>query len=152
MQPAILAALGAGTAVLLAASSAPARVPATATAPTDSALATRIAGQWAGRRTRANSSRSDRMTMKLSRAAQGDIEGTVAVAGEPAFPVQVVWTSDTAFILESAPHQSGALHEQVVTRSLVHFKGDSLAGKFESRPMKYEGKTATGDFEVGRKT
>jgi len=150
MQLVLLAALGAGTAVALAASGTPARAPATLTAPPDSALAARIAGHWIGRRTGSQSKRPDPMTMTLSKASDGGLDGQVSVAGEPAFPVQVVWSSDTAFILESAPHQSAGLHEQVVTRSLVHFKGDSLTGRFESRPMKYEGKTATGNFEVGR--
>ena len=152
MQLVLLAALSAGTAVALAAAGAPAHVPATAAAPPDSALAARIAGQWTGHRTSATSKQAERMAMTLTKSTEGGLDGKVSVAGEPAFPVQVVWTSDTAFILESAPHKSSDLHEQVVTRSVVHFKGDSLTGKFESRPMKYEGKTATGNFEVGRQS
>jgi hypothetical protein len=152
MQLILLAALGAGTAVALAASGVPVRAPATVAGPPDSALAARIAGHWTGHRTGFKSMRSAPMNLTLSKASDGGLDGQVSVAGEPAFPVQVVWSSDTAFILESAPHKSSGLHEQVVTRSLVHFKGDSLAGRFESRPMKYEGKTATGNFEVGRQT
>lgn len=152
MQLALLAALSAGTAAALAASGVPARVPAEAAAPPDSALAARIAGHWTGRRTSSNTKQADHMAMTLSKSDDGALEGSVTVAGEPAVPVQVVWTSDTAFILESAPHKSSDLHERVVTRSLVYFKGDSLTGKFESRPMKYEGKTASGNFEVGRQT
>lgn len=152
MQLALLAALSAGTALALAASGASARVPATVTTAPDSGLAARIAGHWSGRRTSSTAKQSGKMTMMLKQADEGGLEGSVDVAGAPAFPVQVVWSSDTAFILESAPHKSPDLHEQVVTRSLVHFKGDSLTGKFESRPMRYEGKTATGKFEVGRQS
>jgi hypothetical protein len=150
MQLILFAALSAGTAVALAASGAPTHAPATVTAPPDSALATRIAGHWTGQRTSASAKQARRMAMTLTKSTEGGLDGKVSVAGEPAFPVRVVWTSDTAFILESAPHRSSDLHEQVVTRSVVHFKGDSLTGKYESRPMKYEGKTATGNFEVGR--
>ncbi len=150
MQPILFAALSAGTAVALAASGAPTHAPATVTAPPDSALAARIAGHWTGQRTSASAKQARRMAMTLTKSTEGGLDGKVSVAGEPAFPVRVVWTSDTAFILESAPHRSSDLHEQVVTRSVVHFKGDSLTGKYESRPMKYEGKTATGNFEVGR--
>jgi hypothetical protein len=74
----------------------------------------------------------------------------VNVPGERKYPVNVVWASDTAFIFESAPHLSRVLHERVVMRSLVHFKGDQLAGTFDARPTTYAGRTITGSFDAVR--
>ena len=85
-----------------------------------------------------------------SAAPDGGVEGTLSVRRQPSFPVNVVWTSDTAFIFESAPHPSNALDEQVVTRGVVHFKSDSLEGTFDARPTTYKGRTLTGSFMVGR--
>jgi hypothetical protein len=65
-------------------------------------------------------------------------------------PTQVVWSSDTAFITESAPHKSPEIGEQVVTRMINHFKGDSLTGTFELRPTSYKGRSLNGHFTAAR--
>jgi hypothetical protein len=150
MQLVLFAGLSTAAAVALAASGAPARATAPLTAPTDSALAARIGGTWTGHRTSSLSKTPEPVKLTWSAASDGGVEGTLSVRRQPSFPVNVVWTSDTAFIFESAPHPSDALDEQVVTRGVVHFKGDSLEGTFDARPTTYKGRTLTGSFMVGR--
>ena len=36
----------------------------------------------------------------------------------------------------------------MVTRTVSHFKGDSLYGTFEARPMSYKGRTEEGHFSA----
>jgi hypothetical protein len=74
--------------------------------------------------------------------------GTVVAASGAKYPLNVVWSSDTAFIWESAPHKSPVLGTNVVTRSLVQFKAHALEGTFEARPTTYSGRTLTGHFSV----
>jgi hypothetical protein len=113
-------------------------------------LAARLAGTWHGHRTTPLSIKADSFTMSWKKAPDGHMAGTIATAGETKYPVNVVWSSDTAFIYESAPHVSALLHERVVTRGTVHFAGNQLNGTFEARPTKYEGKTTTGTFTALR--
>jgi hypothetical protein len=150
MQLVHFAGLSTVAAVSLAAAPAPARRASTLAPPTDSALAARIEGTWAGHRTSSLSQTPEPVKLTWRAASAGDVEGRMSVRQQPAFPVKVVWSSDTAFIFESAAHESKALDEQVVTRSVVHFKGDSLTGTFDARPTTYKGKTLTGSFSVGR--
>ncbi len=150
MQLAFYAAGGVAAAIALAATAAP-KVPAAplGTRP-DSVLAARLDGTWSGHRSTSIALHPQQFTMAWRTAPDGHVTGMVTVPGERKYPVNVVWTSDTAFIFESAPHLSRALHEQVVMRSLVHFKGDQLAGTFDARPTKYTGKTITGSFNAVR--
>lgn len=147
MQLTLLAALTVAAAVTLD-SYAPALAPAPNQQGTD--LATRLAGTWQGRRTTPISLKPDSFTMHWQKAADGHMTGTIARPGEAKYPVNVVWSSDTAFIYESAPHMSALFHEQVVTRATVHFDGSQLNGKFEARPTKSEGKTTGGSFTATR--
>jgi len=48
------------------------------------------------------------------------------------------------------PHQSKELNEEVVTRMVAHVKGDSLSGRFEMRPMTYDGRSVAGNFTAAR--
>ncbi|HEX5385522.1 MAG TPA: hypothetical protein VFW66_02350 [Gemmatimonadales bacterium] len=104
------------------------------TADTTSALAKRLTGTWKGHGTDANASQAQPLTMKWKADSDGTMTGTIMPKGEPSYDVNVVWKSDTAFIYESAPHQSKSLDEPVVTRTLAQFKGDSLVGTYEMRP------------------
>jgi hypothetical protein len=52
---------------------------------------------------------------------------------------------------ESRP-ESPELKESVVTRTVTHFKGDSLVGENALRPTSYTGHTLTGHFAAARKT
>ncbi|HZM25765.1 MAG TPA: hypothetical protein VFB89_00205 [Gemmatimonadales bacterium] len=144
MQLTFLAALA------LAAASLDSYLPSPAPAHQGTDLAARLTGTWHGRRTTPISIRADSFTMSWKRAPDGHMAGTVATAGEAKYPVNVVWSSDTAFIYESGPHMSALLHERVITRATVHFDGNQLNGTFEARPTKYEGKTTTGTFTALR--
>lgn len=113
-------------------------------------LASRLAGTWTGQVTNSGSARPQRLTMVWQKAPDGHMTGTVVPASGAKYPVNVVWSSDTAFIWESAPHKSPLLDRNVVTRSLVHFKAHALEGTFEARPTRYGGTTLTGDFSLTR--
>jgi hypothetical protein len=147
MQLALVAALSVAAALTLD-SLVPSPAPLAAQQGTD--LATRIAGTWHGRRTTPISIKPESFTMNWKQGPDGHMVGSIAAPGEAKYPVKVVWSSDTAFIYESAPHISSLLHERVVTRATVHFSGNNLNGKFEARPTKYEGKTTTGTFMASR--
>lgn len=150
MHLAFYAAGGVAAAIALAAPAAPgAAAPSPATV-RDSVLAARIDGTWRGHRTTSISTRPQQFTVTWRTAPDGHVTGMVTVPGERKYPVNVVWTSDTAFIFESAPHLNRALHEQVVMHSLVHFKGDRLVGTFDARPTRYAGRTLTGTFKASR--
>jgi hypothetical protein len=150
VQLAFYAAGGVAAAIALAAPAAPKAAAAPPATRSDSVLAARIDGTWAGHRSTLISLRPQRFTMSWRTAPDGHLTGTVIMPGERRYPVNVVWASDTAFIYESAPHVSRVLHERVVTRGLVHFKGDQLAGTFDARPTKYTGRTLTGSFNAVR--
>lgn len=150
MQLAFYAAGGVAAAIALAATAAPKAFAAPLATRRDSILAARIDGTWAGHRSSSISLRPQQFTMSWRTAPDGHLTGMVNVPGERKYPVNVVWASDTAFIFESAPHLSRMLHERVVMRSLVHFKGDQLAGTFDARPTKYTGRTITGSFDAVR--
>jgi hypothetical protein len=150
VQLALYAAGGVAAAITLAAAAAPKAAAAPLATRPDSVLAARLDGTWTGHRSTSISMHPQPFTMAWRTAPDGHVTGMVTVPGERKYPVNVVWTSDTAFIFESAPHLSRALHERVVTRSLVHFKGDQLAGTFDTRPTKYAGKTITGRFNAVR--
>jgi hypothetical protein len=80
----------------------------------------------------------------------GHLVGTVAPTTGPAYGTNVVWSSDTGFVTESAPRQSKKLNEEVVTLMVAHPKGDSLSGKFEMRPMTYRGHSVAGNLTAVR--
>ena len=100
--------------------------------------------------TYSGSARAQRLTLVWQKTPDGHMTGTVVAASGAKYPVNVVWRSDTAFIWESAPHKSPLLDKNVVTRSLVYFKGHALEGTFEARPTTYSGTTLTGHFSVTR--
>jgi hypothetical protein len=114
------------------------------------ALARQLVGHWKGTRHEAGSAAGHRFTMSWKTASDGHLAGTVEPAAGPAYETNVVWSSDTGFVTESAPHRSPELNEEVVTRMVAHLKGDSLSGKFEMRPMTYRGRSAAGNFTAAR--
>ena len=114
------------------------------------ALASRLIGRWIGARHDSGSATPQRFTMQWEKAQDGHLSGMVTSGSQPAYETNVVWSSDTGFVTESAPHRSGQLNEEVVTRSVAHFKGDSLVGTFEMRPMTYRGKSEHGTFSAAR--
>jgi hypothetical protein len=113
-------------------------------------LASRLAGTWTGQVTNSGSARAQRLTLVWRKTPDGHMAGMVVAASGAKYPLHVVWSSDTAFICESAPHKSPLLGENVVTRSLVHFDAHALEGTFEARPTTYGGRTLTGHFSVTR--
>ena len=135
----------------LAAQPEPSRAATNARATQDTTkLASKLAGTWTGQVTPSDSATAQRITMVWLKAPDGHMTGTVVHAAGAKYPVNIVWSSDTAFIWESAPHKSPFLGTNVVTRSLVHFKAQALEGTFEARPTTYRGKTLTGRFNVTR--
>lgn len=144
-----------GVAAFVAASAHPSSsaIAATRLAPADTgALAARLSGTWSGNRVESRAAKAHPFTMTWKQAPDGEMTGRVAPAHEPAYTTRVVWSSDTAFITESAPHKSPELNESVVTRTVTHFKGDSLVGQYELRPTSFTGHTLTGHFTAARKT
>ncbi|HEY7635427.1 MAG TPA: hypothetical protein VH763_07780 [Gemmatimonadales bacterium] len=120
-------------------------------APADTvALASKLTGKWSGTRFDSSSTAGTKFTMDWKKGSDGKLVGTVAMANGPSYQTQVVWNSDTAFITESAPHKSAETGQQVVTRMINHFKGDSLTGTFEVRPMTYKGRSLHGHFTAAR--
>jgi hypothetical protein len=113
-------------------------------------LARQLAGHWKGTRYDAGSSAGHQFTMSWKQASDGHLSGTVTPAAGPAYQANVVWSSDTGFVSESAPHRSQELNEEVVTRIVAHLKGDSLSGKFEMRPTTYRGRSVEGTFAAAR--
>lgn len=113
-------------------------------------LASRLAGTWTGQVTNSGSARAQRLTLVWQKTPDGHMTGTVVAASGAKYPLNVVWSSDTAFICESAPHRSPLLGETVVTRSLVRFNPHALEGTFETRPTTSRGRTLTGHFSVTR--
>jgi hypothetical protein len=113
-------------------------------------LSSRLAGTWTGEVTNSGSARAQRLSMVWRKAPDGHMTGTVVSASGAKYPVNVVWSSDTAFIAESAPHRSPLLGTNVVTRSVFHFKAHALEGTFEARPTTYSAETLTGHFTVTR--
>jgi hypothetical protein len=148
MRSSLCAGLAAGAFCALGAA-APATGPLATPDHQGTGVATELAGTWTGHRTITTTGRSDPIRMVWLKAPDGQVKGTVAVAREK-YPMTVVWSSDTAFIAESAPHRSRALNEMVVTRTLGHLKGSELVGTFEARPAGYGGRTVTGSFEATR--
>lgn len=145
MQLALYSLVGVAAAVAIDAY-LPAPLPATQ----GSGLAGRLIGTWHGSRTTPISIKPETFTVTWRKTPDGHLAGTVTVPGQPKYAVNVVWSSDTAFIYESAAHMSQLLHHKVVTRSVAHFKGEALQGTFEARPTTYEGKTTTGNFTATR--
>ncbi|MGN6392840.1 MAG: hypothetical protein ACTHM9_11420 [Gemmatimonadales bacterium] len=149
MQLAFYAALGIGSLIAL---SGPAgrsvRTTATLPQPDSVALASKLVGKWTGKRFESSSTTGQRYTMQWKKDTTGALVGTVSMPSGSSYATRVVWSSDTGFITESAPHKSGKLGEEVVTRTLSHFKGDSLTGTFEMRPMTYKGHSETGHFSA----
>ena len=150
MQLVLLGAVGLAAMMAVEAGMTPNRAATVPVAGPDPGLVTRIAGRWKGERTTSISARPLDFTMYWHATPDGDVTGTVRPKGERAYPVKVVWSSDTAFIYESAPHMSHLLHERVVTRGVAHFKGHEILGSFEARPTRYEGKTISGKFSAAR--
>jgi hypothetical protein len=148
MRTFLSAGLAAGAVLALAAAAPPAGPPV-ANARQGSGLTAELAGTWTGHRTISPSGKAQQLRMVWRKAADGRMVGTMAVVGEK-YPVNVVWSSDTAFIAESAPHHSHVLREMVVTRSEAHFKAGKLVGTFEARPTTYSGRTMKGSFEAIR--
>lgn len=144
-----------GLAAFIAASANPSTgaVAAARVAPADTgALAARLTGTWSGHREDSTSTKAQPFTMTWKQAPDGEMTGRVAITHGPSYTTRVVWSSDTAFITESAPHKSDELKESVVTRTVTHFKGDSLVGQFEMRPTSFKGHTLTGHFAATRKS
>jgi hypothetical protein len=113
-------------------------------------LASKLVGKWAGGRYEARSMTPHRFTMSWMKASDGHLTARVDPAGGAPYETNVVWSSDTGFVTESAPHQSRELHEEIVTRTVSHLKGDSLWGKIEMRPTSYRGRTETGHYSATR--
>jgi len=150
MNTALFAAIGIGSLLTLG---VPARTPANAaTLAADTTLASKIMGKWSVTRYDSSSTAGHKLTMSWKKGADGSLDGTVTMPNGPSYATKVVWSSDTAFISESAPHQSPELREKVVTRMVSHFKGDSLSGTFELRPMTYRGRSETGRFVATRES
>jgi hypothetical protein len=149
MQMAFYAALGVGSLIAL---SGPAHRSTLATTtqpqPDSVALASKLVGKWSGTRFESNSTTGQKYTMEWKKDTTGALVGTISMPGGSSYATRVVWSSDTGFITESAPHKNSKLGEKVVTRTLSHFKGDSLAGTFEARPMTYKGQSDKGRFSA----
>ena len=116
----------------------------------DTTLASKLTGTWSVTRYDSSSAGGKKFTIKWAKDSAGTLNGTVKMPSGPSYATRVVWSSDTAFIAESAPHRSAELNEQVVTRMVSHFKGDSLTGTFEQRPMAYKGRSESGRFVAAR--
>lgn len=149
MNTTLFAAIGIGSLLTLGVPQRPATHPAAPVA-SDTTLASKLAGAWSVTRYDSTSKSGKQFTMRWAKDSTGDLSGTVNMPNGPSYATKVVWSSDTAFIAESAPHRSPELNEQVVTRMVSHFKGDSLAGTFELRPMNYKGRSETGRFVAAR--
>jgi hypothetical protein len=129
----------------------PPRATSTAGTTVDSTLLARhLVGHWKGTRYDAGSAAGHQFTMSWKQASDGHLSATVASDAGPAYQANVVWSSDTGFVTESAPHRSQELNEEVVTRMVAQLKGDSLSGKFEMRPMTYAGRSVAGTFAAAR--
>jgi hypothetical protein len=115
-------------------------------------LAARLDGKWTGKLTSSTSFQPEYFTMIWNSEPNGGLIGTIMPSGRPHYAVHVVWSSDTAFIYESTPHYNRMLHEEVVNRGVVHFRGKELEGNFEVRPTKYEGKSLKGTISAARKS
>lgn len=149
MNMGFYAALGIGSLVALGASPRPpVRATAAGTRPDSVILATRLLGRWTGTRHDSSATAGRTFTMDWKKDTTGALVGTVSMPGAASYATRVVWSSDTGFITESAPHKSAALGEDVVTRTLSHFKGDSLWGTFQLRPMTYKGRSESGRFSA----
>jgi hypothetical protein len=150
MQTALFAAIGIGSMLAMGAQSG-ASATTTRSTPADTVgLASKLVGKWTGVRTDSGST-PQHFTMDWKKAADGHLNGTVALAGGPTYRTSVVWSSDTALIMESAAHQSPGLSERVVTRTLAHLKGDSLVGRTELRPAAYTGRSITGHISARKR-
>ena len=151
MNTTVFAALGIGSLLTLG---LPHRPPghAPGSPAADTTLASRLAGTWSVTRYDSSSGvkAGKQFTMSWAKDTAGALAGTVKMPHGPSYATRVVWSSDTAFIAESAPHQSADLNEQVVTRMVSHFKGDSLTGTLEQRPTSYKGRSASGRFVAAR--
>lgn len=151
MRMALCTALG--LAWLAGAGGHPSRTMAPSPHPTDpdsAALASKLVGKWMGARYDSGSTAPHQFRMSWKRASDGELTGMVAPTSGQSYVTKVVWSSDTGFVTESAPHKSGELGEQVVTRTVSHLKGDSLWGTFELRPMSYKGRSEQGHFSAAR--
>ena len=116
-------------------------------APSDTGISGKLVGKWVGTRFDSSAATGHKFAMSWKQDTSKALTGTITMDGS-SYPARVVWSSDTGFVTESAPHQSAALNEQVVTRTVSHFKGDSLYGTFEARPMSYKGRTEQGHFSA----
>lgn len=114
------------------------------------ALASQLIGRWTGARYDSGSTTPHQFTMKWTKAPDGHLTGMVTAGSQAGYETNVVWSSDTGFVTESAPHRNSDLNEEVVTRSVAHLKGDSLWGTFEMRPMTYRGKSESGKFSAAK--
>jgi hypothetical protein len=147
MSMALYTAIGLGSALALAGMpAAGSSAPGARAAADTAATASKLIGKWTGTRTDSSSSGKQQFTMVWKKTADGHLAGTVRLADGSSYPTNVVWSSDTALITESAPHQSRELKEEVVTRTVDHVKGNSIDGRFELRPTHYKGRTVTGQF------
>jgi hypothetical protein len=113
-------------------------------------LSSRLVGTWRGAVTNSGSPRAQRLSIIWRKAPDGHLTGTVVSASGAKYPITVVWSSDTAFIAESAPHRSPLLGTIVVTRSVIQFKAHALEGTFEARPTTLSAETLSGHFTVTR--
>lgn len=146
----IISGLVIGTAGAVALALAPAGASATGPSRMDARAAVDLSGTWTGYRTNAATGERQPLSIRWAQAPNGAVRGIVDAANERSYPVTVVWTSGTKFILESAPHESPQLHERVVTRTVASLDGDQLRGAYEMRPTAYRGWTATGHLLLNR--
>jgi hypothetical protein len=147
MQGTLYAAVAIGA--LIAVGGPGSKAPAVALrAPSDTGLAAKLVGKWDGTRFDSSATSGRKFTMTWKQDTTSALIGTVTMVDGSSYPVRVVWSSDTGFVTESAPHQSPGLKEEVVTRTVSHLKGDSLWGAFEARPMSYQGRTEQGHFSA----
>lgn len=149
MNTTVFAAIGIGSLLTLGVPHRPA-IHATSSSSADTTLASKLTGKWSVTRYDSSSAAGKKFTMTWAKDTAGALTGTVKMPSGPSYDTRVVWSSDTAFIAESAPHKSAELNEQVVTRMVSHFKGDSLTGTFEMRPMDYKGRSEKGRFVAAR--
>jgi hypothetical protein len=123
--------------------------PAAAPAPAMSALPDRLLGTWTAQGYDAGSKRAQQFTITWTRGPDGSLVGTIAFHPGETYQVNVVSTTDSTIVYESAPHRSPTLKGQVVTRSEARLAGDSLTGTYEAHGTK-GGKVLRGHFSARR--
>src|SRR5690348_5440731 len=105
MHTILLALLGIGS-MFAVGTAAPALPAANLATPTDTvALASKLVGRWTGTRFDSSNAAGQNFMVNWKKTPDG-LLGTVRMADGSSYATRVVWSSDTAFITESAPHQN----------------------------------------------